>query len=63
MLVSLHHFLVTHIHCLCSGADQPMSPFTAALGAYLPTPRKYRHARFWTALMHDTDWVPHNGAL
>ena len=31
MSVSLHHFLVTHIHCLCSGADQPMSPFTAAL--------------------------------
>ena len=41
---SLHQCLMTHNHCRCSGCVQPMSPDTATVGVYFPTPRKYRQA-------------------
>ena len=36
----LSHFLITQSHCLRRGANHPMSPETAGVGTYFPSPRK-----------------------
>ena len=40
------------IHWSTVGGDIPVSPYTAAFGVYLPTPKKYRQALLCTALIH-----------
>ena len=54
----IHQSLPKDFHCLTCVGTQPMSACTARLGVYLPTPRWYLLARFWTATIQDLVVLP-----
>ncbi len=45
MVMRQHHCHLTAVHCHFPGWGQPMSPWTAQFGVYLPT-----HMKKWLAL-------------